>query len=161
KALFDTYEDLAKPGDTLVMMGDVGDAQHDYAPEAKPQLVTTREQVVAALGRPERVFALAPQTELCQLHREVGGKPYFVIDDRNLKILLRANRVTGTTDKNPLATAIVHQEPKQIPSRPKAKVVFDNRIQLLGWDIPKSAARGSKFEATLYFKVLQPVGNSW
>ncbi len=161
KALFDTYEDLKKPGDTLVLMGDIGDAQHDYAPEAKPQLVTTREQVVAALGRPERVFAFAPQTELCQLHREVGGKPYFVVDDRNLKMLLLSNRVDGTTDKNPLATAIVHQEPKDIPFRPKAKIVFDNRVQLLGWDIPKSVHRGSRFDVKMYFKVLQPVGGSW
>jgi hypothetical protein len=161
KALFDTYEALRKPGDTLVMEGDIGDAQHDYAPEAKPQVVTTREQVVAALGRPERVFALAPQTELCQLHREVGGKPYFLIDDRNLKMVLLSNRVTGTTDKNPLATAIVHEEPKQIPHRPKGKIVFDNKIQLLGWDLPSSVGRGSKFEATLYFKVLQPVGGAW
>ena len=53
-------------------------------PTPSPRSLTAREQVVQALGRPTRVFAIAPATELCQLHREVGGKPYFVLDDRNV-----------------------------------------------------------------------------
>jgi hypothetical protein len=161
KVLFDTYLDLRKPGDVLVIMGDYGDAPHDYAPDAKPEVLTSREQVVQALGRPQRVFAIAPATERCSLHRELGGKPYFVLDDRNTKALLLSNKVDGTTDKNPLRRSILHEPPANISHKPKARVVFDNRIELLGWDLPKSVSRGHKFEVTLYFKVLQPVGGAW
>jgi len=161
KAMFDTVQELKKPGDALVIMGDLGDAPHDYAPDTKPELVNGREQVVQALGRPTRVFAIAPQTELCQLHREVGGKPYFVIDDRNLRSILLSNKVDGTSDKNPLATQILHAEPTNIPYRPKQRIVWDSRIELLGWDIPKTVSRGGKFTVKMFYKVLQPVGGTW
>jgi hypothetical protein len=123
--------------------------------------VTSRDQIVAAIGRPNRVFAIAPQTELCQLHREIGGKPYFVIDDRNTRSLLLSNRVDGTTDKNPLRTAILHAEPKQIQNRPKSRIVFDNKVELLGWDMPKHVGRGDKFTVRMYYKILAPVGGNW
>ena len=161
KAMFDTYQTLRQPGDQLVIMGDMGDAPYDYARDAKPEILTSREQIVAAIARPNRVFAIAPQTELCQLHREIGGKPYFVIDDRNTRSLLLSNRVAGTTDKNPLRSAILHEEPKQITTRPKGRIVYDNKVELLGWDIPKRVNRGDKFTVRMYYKILQPVGGNW
>jgi hypothetical protein len=161
KSMFDTYESLRKPGDQLAIMGDMGDAPFDYARDVKPEILTSRDQIVAAIGRPNRVFAIAPQTELCQLHREIGGKPYYVLDDRNTRSLLLSNRVDGTTDKNPLRTAILHAEPKQITTRPKGRIVFDNKIELLGWDMPKRVGRGDKFTVRMYYKILQPVGGNW
>lgn len=160
KAMFETYRELAGPGDELVVMGDLGQAPVAYTARP-PQTVQDRSQIIAALGRPNRVFAIAPQTELCTLHREVGGKPYFVVDDRNLRSLLLSNRVDGTTDKNPLRTAIVHEEPKGIQTRPKTQVVWDNKIELLGWDVPRTVARSSPFEVTIYYKILQTVGGNW
>jgi hypothetical protein len=159
--MFDTYQHLRKQGDELVIMGDMGDAAFAYAKDAKPEQVSTREQIVAAIGRPNRVFAIAPQTELCQLHREIGGKPYYVIDDRNTRSLLISNKVDGTTDKNPLRTSILHEEPKQIGTRPKARIVFDNRVELLGWTMPRAVPRGDKFTVTMFYKILQPVGGNW
>ncbi|HEX3477014.1 MAG TPA: hypothetical protein VHT91_18450 [Kofleriaceae bacterium] len=160
KAMFETYQALARPGDALVVMGDLGQAPFAYT-RRPPEIVPDRAQIIAALGRPGRVFAIAPQSELCTLHREIAGKPYFVLDDRNLRSLLLSNRVDGATDQNPLRTAIVHDEPKAIPYRPKGRVVWDSRIQLLGWDAPKSVVRGARFDVTLYYKILQPVGGSW
>ena len=160
KGMFESYQALAKPGDELVVMGDLGQAPFAYSSKP-PQLVPDRSQIITALGRPNRVFAIAPQAELCTLHREIAGKPYFVVDDRNTRNLLLSNRIDGTTDKNPLRATIVHDEPKNIPFRPKGKVVWDNKIQLLGWAMPKRVARGSRFEVTLYYKILQPVGGNW
>jgi hypothetical protein len=160
KAMFETYRELARPGDELVVMGDLGQAPLAYTTKP-PQSVPDRSQIIAALGRPSRVFAIAPQAELCALHREVAGKPYFVVDDRNQRNLLLSNRLDGTTDKNPLRTTIVHDEPKNMQARPKGKIVWDNKIQLLGWDMPKRVARGRRFEVTLYYKILQPVGGNW
>jgi 4-amino-4-deoxy-L-arabinose transferase-like glycosyltransferase len=161
KGLFETYLDLRKQGDQLVILGDYGDAPHDYAPDAKPEVLTARDQVVKALARPQRVFAVAPATELCQLHREIGGKPYYVLDDRDTKASLLSNRVDGTTDKNPLRRMILHAPPAQISQRPKARVVFDSRVELMGWDMPTRVGRGHKFDVTVYYKVLQPVGGAW
>jgi hypothetical protein len=161
KAMFDTYLSLRKSGDQLVIMGDMGDAPYDYVPEAKVEPLTTREQVVQAIARPNRVFAIAPQTELCQLHREIGGKPYFVLDDRNTRSLLLSNKIDGSVDKNPLRTAILHEEPKLIPMKPKGRIVFDNKIELLGWSMPKRVSRGEQFPVTMFYKVLQPVPGNW
>ena len=160
KAMFDTYKRLRGPGDQLVIMGDMGQAPRAYA-DAKPEVANDRTAIVAALARPNRVFAIAPQTELCTLHREIGGKPYFVLDDRNTRSLLLSNKVDGTTDKNPLATAILHSQPTKIPQRPKGRVTWDNRIELLGWDIPQHVRRGAKVTVTMYYKILMPVGGAW
>ncbi|HEY0191308.1 MAG TPA: hypothetical protein VGC42_09325 [Kofleriaceae bacterium] len=160
KALLETYQDLARPGDSLIVLGDLGQSAVDYT--GKPaQTATDRAQVIAALGHPDRVFAIAPQSELCTLHREVAGRPYFVIDDRNQRSLLISNKLDGAEDHNPLRTTILHQEPKAIAARPKARVVWDGKLQLLGWDVPARIDRGAAFEVTAYYKVLQPVGGSW
>jgi hypothetical protein len=161
KPLFDTYEALRATGDQLVLMGDLGDAAHDYAPEAKPEVVTTRDQLVNALKRPNRVFAISPDSERCQLHRELSGKPYYVIDDRNTRSLLMSNRIDGASDKNPLARSILHEPPTAISHRPKGRIVFDSRVELIGWDLPSSVARGDRFEVRLYYKILQPVTTAW
>ncbi len=179
KTIFETYRELRGPGDELVIMGDLGQAPRAYAdacittpppghvgpPPAcdrdKLELVQSREHIVRALKRSNRVFAVAPQSELCALHREVGEQPYFVLEERNLRNLLLSNRIDGGVDKNPLSEMIVHAEPKQIPSRPKGRVVFDGKIELLGWDLPAGVERGERFGITVYYKILQPVGASW
>jgi hypothetical protein len=170
KAMFETYKELRKAGDQLVIMGELGHAPLAYAevPRASTnpadlgyEKAVSRDAIVTALKRPNRVFAIAPVSELCSLHREIGDKPYFVIDDRNTRNLLFSNKLDGATDKNPLQEMIVHVEPKGISKRPKGKVVWDNRIELLGWDMPATVQRGSTFEVVLYYKILQPVGGNW
>jgi hypothetical protein len=161
KAMFDTVLALAKPGDQLVIMGDLGGAPHDYAPALTPETAAGRPQIVTALGRPNRVFAIAPESEKCALHRELGAKPYYVIDNRNVRSILLSNKLDGATDKNPLRTMIVHAEPAQIPIRPKGRIVWENKIQLLGWSIPKTVSHGDRFDVTMYYKVLAAVGTSW
>lgn len=160
KTIFETYRELRQPGDELVIMGDLGQAPRAYA-DATPETAPSRDHVVRALKRPRRVFAIAPQTELCSLHREIGEQPYFVLEERNLRNLLLSNRLDGARDRNPLLNVIVHTEPRSIPHRPKNRIVFDSKIELLGWDLPAAAGRGERFEITLYYKILQPVGASW
>lgn len=161
KAMFDRIRELAKPGDTLVIMGEAGEAASNYAPRLKAEVATTRQPIVAALGQPRRAFAIVPQSELCPLHREFRDTPYYLIDNRNARSLVLSNKIDGAIDQNPLRTAIVFAEPPQITARPSGRIVWDNRIELLGWDIPRSVRRGSTFTATMYYKVLQPIGGSW
>ncbi len=159
KELFETYDRL-QHGDRLYVMGDLGFAPDSYT-SATPERVKSRAQIVAALKRPERVFAIAPQSELCSLHREMTDHPYFVLEDRNLRDLLLSNKVDGTTDKNPLGKMILHEPPTTMSHRPKARIVFDNRVELIGWDLPARIDRGDDFDVVTYWKVLAPVGGSW
>ncbi|HEY1548068.1 MAG TPA: hypothetical protein VGG28_09610 [Kofleriaceae bacterium] len=161
KTMFDAITDLAKPGDQLVIMGDLGGAPKDYAPALKPEPAAGRPAIIAALNRANRVFAIAPETERCAIHREMGAKPYYLIDDRNAHSLLLSNKLDGTTDKNPLSKMIVHAEPANIRFKPKGRVVWENKIQLLGWDIPPTVSRSSRFQVITYYKILGSVGQSY
>src|SRR5262249_39759153 len=71
KAMFETFNELKKPGEKLVIMGDLGQAPVSYT-DTKPQMVSSRAEVVKALAdataAKSRVFAIAPQGELCTLH---------------------------------------------------------------------------------------------
>lgn len=159
KAMFETYEDLRKPGDKLVVMGDLGFAAN-YS-DVKPEVMPNREALVKALGEPERVFAIAPEAELCTLHRELAGKPYFIIDDRNVRNHLLSNKIEGAVDKNPLAKSILHAPPANMQSKPKSPIVWDHRLELIGWDIPAKMKRQRRYTIRLYYKVTQAVGGKW
>jgi hypothetical protein len=161
KTMFDTVASLAKPGDALVIMGDLGGAPKDYAPALKPEPAAARPAIIAALNRTTRVFAIAPETERCSIHREMGAKPYYLVDDRNAHSLLLSNKLDGTTDKNPLSKMIVHAQPTGIRFKPKGRVVWENKIELLGWDIPPTVSRSSRFTITTYYKILGSVGQSY
>jgi hypothetical protein len=161
KTMFDTVQALAKPGDQLVIMGDLGDAPKDYAPDLKAEPAASRPQIVSALERPNRVFAIAPESEKCMIHREMGTKPYYVLDNRNVRSILMSNKLDGATDVNPLRTRIQHAEPPNIATRAPARIVWENKIQLIGWDIPKRVSRGSRFEITMYYKISGSISGAW
>jgi hypothetical protein len=160
KQIFVTFRDLRRDGDVLAIMGDLGNAPRYYA-HTTWETLPGREQLLTAMTRKERVFALAPAAELCAIHREAAGRPYFVLDDTNSRTLLLSNKVDGTTDKNPLATAVLRAEPPGIKQRPKGRIVYDNKIELIGWDIPATIYRGDRVEVKLYYKILAPVGGAW
>ncbi len=164
KTLFETVADAHKPGDQLVLMGDLGLAPRAYAPkDMPPELLANRAQVVAALKRPNRVFAITPlvPAESCALHRDMGETPYFVVDDRSLKSLLLSNQLGELADKNPLRTLITRTPPAAMRFKPASRIVWDNKIELLGWDLPAKLERGDKLEVVTYYKILGDVGGNW
>jgi len=160
KELFETYNELHQPGDLLIVNGDLGDAPADYADTPFTQ-IPGRPDVIAKLANPGRVFAVVPRNDLCAIHREVGGKPYFLLDDRNTRSMLLSNKVDGTSDKNPLREMILHARPTDMPATAPGPMVWENKIQLIGWSIPPHAARGERVEMTLYYQVNTAVGNTW
>ncbi|HEY4177692.1 MAG TPA: hypothetical protein VGM90_12690 [Kofleriaceae bacterium] len=162
KAMFETYDALKKPGDKLVIMGDLGTAATSYAHD-KVEMVTGREGLVKALSQPSRVFAIAPEGELCSLHRDLAKQDYFIIDDRNVRSHLLSNKIDGATDHNPLKDSILHTAPtkmRQVP-KPDAKIIWDKKIELVGWDIPETMKKGKRYTIKLYYKVLAPPGGKW
>jgi hypothetical protein len=157
KQIFESYRSLRKEGDRLFLMGDLGNAPRYYAGnEGSPMFGYDKLFTEFAKATP-RAFAVVPGQELCAIHREANGRPYFVVDDANARSLLISNSVEGTIDRNPLATAVLRAEPKNIGYRPAGKVVYDNRIEIIGWNMPPVVERGSTFDVTLFYKVLQTV----
>jgi hypothetical protein len=160
KQIFATFHSLRKPGDKLLLMGDMGNAPTYYA-DSTSEKITGYDKLFAALAAPTRVFAFVPAPELCALHREANGRPYFVLDDSNARSLLISNSVADARDLNPLATAVLRTEPTGITNRPSSKIVYDNRIEVIGWNIPNRVAQGSTFTVQMFYKVLQPIPGSY
>lgn len=163
KTLFESYHASREAGDELIIMGEYGRAPHAYAQAGPPypvETTTSRTRLVAALKRPTRVFAVAPLNELCSLHREMSETPYFMIE-RNVQHALLSNRTGAARDKNPLRGVVVHVEPTQMTARPQDRIVWADKIELLGWDIPDRARAGESIDIVLYYKVLQRVDTDY
>jgi hypothetical protein len=64
----------------------------------------------------------------------------------------------GETDLNPLRRFISESPPKI--GHPMA-ITFDDRIELLGYDVPDEVSRGDEILIRMYYRVLQPTGGSY
>ncbi|MBK9032351.1 MAG: hypothetical protein IPL61_13725 [Myxococcales bacterium] len=159
KHIFSQYRDLKKPGDTLGIMGAMGNAPRYYAGGAWDELAN-REALISYLRKPTRVFAMAPAGELCAIHKaKADGLEYYVLDDSNTQTLLLSNQVTGGRDHNPIATAILRAPPADIGTPVSA--VYDDTIELIGVKMPAAVGRGDTFEMTLFYRVKKAVAGSW
>ena len=134
----------------------------------------TLDDVLAFLRRPERVFVFAGSEELASIDQATRGAqagqiqpapeppppaPYFVIDDSNSRFLILSNRMgPNEADANPLKR-FVGTTPPAVPF--PLQVNFEDKLQLLGYDLPAEARRGEDVRVRLFFKVLAPVGGSY
>lgn len=142
-------------------MGDLGNAPRYYADGPATRIPSYDKLFEQFADTKTRAFALVPGPELCAMHREANGRSYFVLDDSNARSLLVSNSVAGASDHNPLATAVLRAEPTNITNRPLGKIIYDNRIEIIGWNIPPVVQRGSTFKVTLFYKVLQPIPGAY
>ena len=60
-----------------------------------------------------------------------------------------------------LQAASCDAEHEPIPVRPRGRVVWNDSIELVGWDVPATAAVGRPAELTLYYRVLRPIDRAW
>jgi hypothetical protein len=162
KSVFATYRDLRDDGDVLAIQGDLGNAPKYYAGGPYEKLAG-RDKLFEALKRPQRVFAIAPAAELCAIHRTAAaaGTPYYVLDNSNARSILLTNQLDGATDHNILKEVMLRSEPPNIKARPPGRIVWDDRIELIGWDMPDKTDGDDDFQMKLYFKVLKAVGGQW
>lgn len=160
KHIFEVYRERRAAGDVLGIMGSMGNAPRYYA-DTDYETLGSREDLIGFLRRPGRVFAMAPATELCSIHRaRTQGLAFFVIDDTNARTLVLSNKLErGATDHNPLATAIVGTPPAGAQPTPLA--TYDEQIELVGVRMPEAVARASEFEMTLLYRVKAPVSAAW
>lgn len=163
KGAFATYHAQRRLGDRLLIQGSLGNAPRYYA-GGDYATATSREQVLTALAAPGRAFALVPAGELCGLHRaaQSAKQPLYVLDNDNPRTILISNQIEDRGgDRNPLLAALMRDEPAGIRQRPPSRIVFDDRIELIGWDVPAQVEAGDPFHVTLYYKILAPIGGTW
>jgi len=160
KDLFAAYQKYRQPGDRLGVMGTTGSGPKYYAGGTFTR-IDDRNELMSFLGDSHRSFALVPASELCPLHRSARGKfDYAVLDDSNASFLLIANQLPdGASDRNRLARTILRDRPPAVGDKVIAS--YDDKIELVGVDMPRQVSRGSSFQMTLYFRVVHPVGGSW
>ncbi len=73
--------------------------------------------------------------------------------------MLLSNQVDGAHDRNPLSTTILRDKPEGI--RSEVSAIYDDKIELIGYTMPRAVPTRSRFEVTLYFRVIEPVAGAW
>jgi hypothetical protein len=132
-----------------------------YASGRTPQSLGTPKELFDFLAKPERVFVLAGSEELPNIDQAARQQKstYFVIDDSNSRYLVLSNRLgPNEKDLNPLKRFISDTPPK--PEH-VVEVNFENKVKLLGYDLPAELGRGQDFKIRLYFQVLAPLGGNY
>ena len=161
KDIFASYHERKQPGDKLGILGGKQSCiQQDYYVRDPYRTLASRSDMLAFLRTPQRTFALVPTSELCSIHRDNQDTTYFVLDlIHNQRSLLSNQLLPGEFDRNPLAKTIVRQRPKEIQRVIEAN--FDDRIELIGVNMPATIDRGNSFPMTLFFQVHKPIHKHW
>lgn len=175
KATFGVYHELREEGNTLGIVGKVSSGAKFYA-DGEFESLRGRNELVTFLQRPERVFASVKASELCPIHKEANKKvfDYYVVDDSNAERVILSNRMWNADvpvpkklsapmrdylDRNPLWRYIVRDKPEGIQH--PLDVTYDNKLKLIGMDLPPSIDRGDNFDVTFYYEVLKPMSRNW
>ena len=147
-------------------------------------VLTTPDDVIKFLQRPERVFVFVGSEELAAIDQVThsGGHTvaapviapdatpvitpkastlveYYVIDDSNSRFLILSNRLgPSEKDLNPIRRFV-----STTPPRPAVKtaVRFEDKLELVGYDLPAEAPHNGDVTVRLYFHVLAPVGGAY
>lgn len=159
RGLYTRYQQLG--GGKLALFS-VQQASGKIYGQNSTQLYTLPELMQFLAGQSgERTFAIVGAAEMGGIDREahLRGLSYFVIDDSNAQYLLLSNRLlAGEVDLNPLRRYVSSIAPQ--PKVPQ-QVVFDDRIELIGYDAPPEVARGEELVIRLYYRVLAPIPVSY
>jgi 4-amino-4-deoxy-L-arabinose transferase-like glycosyltransferase len=132
-----------------------------YTGGRTPVTLGTLDDLFKFLQRPEHVFVMAGVDELPSIEQSSKQKQtgYYVVDDANARFILLSNRLKpGERDVNPLKLFVSDKAP---PIAHALEVNFDNKVQLVGWDLPATVDKGQDIKLRLIFKVLAPIPGSW
>jgi protocatechuate 3,4-dioxygenase beta subunit len=146
----------------------VGDARvHAWGDGAQaPWLVPTPASASDADGG-FRISELAPGSYTLEVQTADGGRRVqrgIAAGTQDVRLvvdtaLCRNPALAGAAA--PLSTTIMADEPRDIRARPPGRVVWDDRIELVGWNVPNTVRLGQDIEIALYYKVLRPVDGAW
>lgn len=158
RGLFTRFKQLG--GGQLAVFGTPQGGAGSKVYGQKSQQVHSMNELFDFLYKPgpggERSFAIVGASELAAVDQFSfqTQRPYVVIDDSNSQILLLAAQVrSGEEDRNPLRRLISNTRPQ-----PKNAVsaIFEDNIELIGYDLPAEISRGEDIPLRLYFRVIRP-----
>lgn len=114
------------------------------------------------MGRGQRVLAVVSSAALCELDRRFRprNRAYAVLTQPDKPYVLITNRLgPNETDLNRLPATIRRARPASVGTAVNAN--FDDRVELVGVDLPASVQRGGVFRVTLHYRVVKPMRGDW
>jgi hypothetical protein len=132
-----------------------------YTSGRTPISLPSLDELFKFLQRSEHVFVMAGVDELPSIDQYSKQKNinYYVVDNTNQRFIMLSNRLMSNEhDVNPLRLYVSNQTPLMSN---KVEINFDNKIELIGYDVPPVVQKGEDIKLRLYFKVLAPVSGAW
>ena len=163
KALFETYhacrgEDQRS---TLAQYRSTGGSAAYYTDD-QIEDIQGQAELFKRLRKSQRFYALVPASQLAPLDQAArkANTPYYVLDDRSSKFLIISNQLAGqcSEDRNPLRRFVTREAPAP---RKRLKANFEDRVELIGYDVPDVVRSGGKFPIKLYFHVKSGVPSNY
>ena len=163
REIYESYNDLAKPGEMLIEYK-VGARAAAYYAKGASMEVDSLNELGVQLAVDKRRWAVFPADELPnadRVFRERTNRHLFVADARNERAMLATNQVVaGRADQSFLSQFVKRDVPKI--SHP-LEANFEDKVMFLGYDLKlphgDHVGAGEHFDVTWYFKTLRPVGN--
>lgn len=154
KALFGTFHNC-KSGVESLAQYQVPGRGAAYYNDGQVEDVGGQDKLFELLRQDKRWFVLVPSHQLAPIDKAARQQnlAYYVLDDRSSQFLIISNKLEGkcNVDHNPLRRLVLDKPPKV---KHPIKVNFDNKVELLGYEVDDVVTRGGKFELKLFFKVL-------
>lgn len=175
RGIFQTYTEHADEGEQLYRYNvSVGDSSV-YLGDVES--ISRSQAFMQKFDADERFFVVIPRTRLAALNYEIRqrfGRDLPVLDASSSRLLLASNQLEeGEEQKNFIGDAIVDNPEEFEPAIPlkfaqNGRIVnaaFDNRLEMIGWDIDRKPEDGTfptykwgeKAKLTFYFRVKKRV----
>jgi hypothetical protein len=123
-----------------------------------PEFIETfdgRRDLMSRFSGDEPAAALIRKSDLAPLHQNHRrtGWPLFVLDASHGHLALVANVLPeGAEDQNPILEILFDE---YVPLEHETLLEFDERVQIVGWEIEEPLVRGSRRTLKLMFHVLK------
>jgi len=155
--VYATWERLAAK-DAQLAQYRVTDRGTAYYAQHRSRMLNTTSQLLEHLNPDATRWAVLPSVdlpEIDQAYRRKTGRHLTVIETHSARnSLVTTQTVSGQVDRNPLATAVLGTVPE--PIQHQVSVNFDDRIELLGYDMqlphPSYVGAGESLRFTWYFR---------
>ncbi len=126
-------------------------------PAANFVTLNNRADIVAQLQRQEPAAMIVPRDAWAAVHERhrALGFAYFGADVQHAEHVLVANRPwPGPTEPNPFDAVFLENVPTSFHP---TSVTWDNRVELVAYQLPSTLVRGTSVEAVLVFRVEKPL----
>lgn len=115
------------------------------------------------IGQSDRIFFMIPRKNLAAVNksfRATTGRTLPILDDRSYRVLLASNQIKdGEEDFNPITRALIKELP---PGVNKTNHVFDDRIELVGWQLnPVEPRPGAELTISLFWRAKKRISGRW